>query len=190
MYVAGSESWRFTWVDDLAVDVALYLRDALALSIDDDLPAVDPPVPVSVPEGVDRAAVQREWPGWWTDVLAFVAARGERDPRKRRALTPVPTERAALMHAVEVFTEPAAKHLRGHRMNHLPRGANVGPVVRELEASFGRKARPFTMTVTEVSVAGLVWQRLADNHVLVSARFARDTDALDVALRGLLGELV
>lgn len=188
--VAETESWRFTWGDDLAVDVALYVRDALALSIDDDLPPVEPAVPVSVPAGIDRAAVQREWPGWWADVLAYVAARGEPDAHKRRSVTPVPADRSAMLHAVEVFTGAASEHLRDRRMNHLPRGADAGPVVRELEASFGRKARPFTMTVTEVSVAGLVWRRLAQNHVLVSARFARDTHALDVALRGLLGELV
>ena len=66
MKFAGRESWQVRHGTDHAVSVALYVRDALALSVDTDpeIPLLDPPVPVHIPDGVDRAAVQREWPGW------------------------------------------------------------------------------------------------------------------------------
>jgi hypothetical protein len=93
--VAGTQSWQIRWGDDNAVSLALYLRDALDLPVASELPPVIPPIAVVVPDEVDRAAVAGEWPGWWADVLSFVA-HGPEDSRERFASCPARPDSPAL----------------------------------------------------------------------------------------------
>jgi hypothetical protein len=192
MRFKGGVSWEVRWGRELEVDTALYIRDALALAVEPDqwLPPVEPAVPVSVPPGVDRAGVQREWPAWWAEVLEF--SRFQRDVEPARLLGARPSqalvEGSALHTAIAAFTVPAARH---SDTAHPPRlSMNITDLVREFEGIRGRRANPFKLVVTEVSVAGHVWHRLADDHVLVSVRFADDEGVFGTALRRLLRELV
>ncbi len=199
MRFAGSQSWQLRWGDDRAVNAALYLRDALALSVhtEPDIPLLTPPVPVSVPAGVDRAAVTREWPAWWSDVLAHQGAEPIGSPEEQfaswpdvpgsPALTGRPAIRAALA-AFEPEFGPYANRLKTW-VAPPPHTAGIGDLVRAKEAELGRKARPFRLVVTELPVAGLFWHRLSTEHVLLSVSFAQDTARRDAALRKVLDEV-
>lgn len=199
MKLAGTESWEIRWGDEFAVNVALYLRDALALSVatEPEIPLLTPSVPVTIPDGVDRAAVTKEWPGWWAHVLSFARAVGTDDPRERfesypvRPESPALAERPAIRAAVAALQAMAGRHFSELR----PRGAppahqrGIGDIVRAREAELGRKARPFRLVITEIPVGGLVWHRLREGHVLVSARFVTDIERCDAALREVITEL-
>lgn len=185
-------AWEVRWGGDYEVDAALYIRDALALAVEPDqwLPPVEPAVLVSVPAGVDRAGVQREWPAWWAEVLDF--ARFQRDEEPGRPapmrLSQAIVEGSALNTAIAAFRAQTARHAAGL---HPPRpSVNIADLVREFEGIRGRKANPFRLVVTEVSVAGPVWHRLTADHVLVSARFADDESVFGTAFRRLMRELV
>lgn len=185
-------AWEVRWGGEHEVDTALYIRDALALSVEPDqwLPPVEPAVPVSVPAGVDRAGVQREWPAWWAEVLELSRYRSDDEPGRPLADAPSQAlvEGSALHTAIAAFQDSATRHALGL---HQPRqSVNLADLVREFEGIRGRKANPFKLVVTEVSVAGHVWHRLAADHVLVSARFADDESVFGTALRRLLRELV
>jgi hypothetical protein len=193
--LAGSRSWRIAWGDDLAAVTALYVRDALALSVSE-LPLLDPPVPVSAPDGVDREAVAREWPGWWADALARVVADWS-EPRERFLSMPVRPEspalaaRPAIRAAVEIFSLDASRYRDAlkPRGGPPPHTRGIGDLVRAREAELGRKARPFRLTVTELPLDGLVWHRRTPEHVLISTRFAMDGERRDTALREIIAEL-
>src|SRR5438445_3256597 len=86
MRFGGTPSWQVRWGDGYAVAVALYLRDALALSAAPEIPPLVPSVPVT--DAVDRPGVAAAWPGWWAEVLAFTAGDAD-DPRARHAMLPL-----------------------------------------------------------------------------------------------------
>jgi hypothetical protein len=161
------------------VDLALYVRDVLALSVDVKpfVPGLEPPVAVIVPAGVDRAAVAEEWTGWWADILEW--CRGEAQPEM--------ADRPALRTALAALTEPAERYrsaVQGRRPTLI-----VNEVVSELEQELGRRAKPFRFRITEVSVCEPLWEPLTPTHVLASARFA-DSDDSRPALRETLRPLV
>ena len=179
-----NESWRVDLRDEGSIDLALYVRDALALS-DDVLPVVPsltPSVAVTVPAGVDRDAVVGEWPGWWADVLQWCRDQGQDDPPE-----PLPTldDRPALRVALDVFKEQATRHRTvANRARERPTSL-LNEVVRELEQELGREARPFHLVITEVSVSEPMWAPLTPTHVLASVGFT-DSDAARPALRETL----
>lgn len=191
MRFANSTSWRASWGSDDEVDVALYMRDALALSVEEDqvLPPVEPSVPVRIPPGVDREAIQAQWSDWWVDLMAFLSSSDDPDPRgsgaryRRPALGPD----SAMRKAMADFAELAAEHKRRGRAPAWQRetaaGGLVGELVAEAEQRLERQSRPFSLTFIEISVAGSVWRHISDDHILVSARLAEDRPALTEALR-------
>ncbi|WP_206784331.1 hypothetical protein [Amycolatopsis sp. MtRt-6] len=215
MRLENTTSWRAGWSSENEVDVALYIRDALALSVSEGqvLPPVEPQVPVHVPPGVDRAAVQAQWADWWVDLLAFLRNREDPDPRSARArygrtaLAPG----SAMRQAVDFFAADAARHfanargpaLRGAHeppggtpwapgfyRRQIVAGERLGQLVREAEVRQGRRAYPFRLNVIEISVAGSIWLRTAEDQLLVSSRLAEDGPGLEVVLREVIGELV
>lgn len=201
MRLAGSQSWEIRWGVEYAVGIALYLRDVLALSVtgEPDLPLLSPSVPVRVPRGLDRVTIAEEWPGWWDDALAF-ARTDYGDPRTRFASapygldTPALLTRPAIRAAVEVFTPEASRYFddrKGDEIRRVSEGIHTAPhaIVRDLEQRLGRQARPFSLVVTEVPVAGDVWHRLTDEHVLASTTFLDDHPRSTAALRELLADL-
>jgi len=194
---AGSSSWTVRWGSEHAVDLALYVRDALALSVrtDPELPRLEPSVPVSVPSGVKRDVVRQQWQDWWVEVLAHPRTEAAEKPRERwasypgNADSPSLSRRPELRAAVQALSGPAAEHVAARVHDTTPRVSYVGQTVRELETELGRQARPFRLMVTQVGVAGPVWHRLATDHVLVSTRFRNDEPACRAALRTLVAEL-
>ncbi len=202
------------WGSETEVDVALYIRDALALSVAEGqvLPPVEPQVPVHIPVGIDRRAVQEQWADWWVDLLAYLRNREDPDPRNPRGRyrRPALGDGSAMRNAVELFTPPAARHFAGARgpafrgagdpqqgspwapgfyRRQIVAGERLGQLVREAEVRQGRRAYPFRLNVIEISVAGPVWFRAAEDQVLVSSRFAEDGPRLETALRTVIDEL-
>ncbi|UOX87328.1 hypothetical protein MUY14_37275 [Amycolatopsis sp. FBCC-B4732] len=215
MRLENTTSWRAGWSSETDVDVALYIRDALALSVSEGqvLPPVEPRVPVHVPPGIDRAAVQEQWAAWWTDLLASLRSREDPDPRSPRTRygRPALEPGTALRQAVDFFGPAAARHFANARGPAL-RGANepsggtpwapgfyrrqivagerLGQLVREAEVKQGRRAYPFRLNVIEISVAGSIWLRTADDQLLVSSRLAEDGPGLEAVLRDVIAQLV
>lgn len=202
------------WGSETEVDVALYIRDALALSVAEGqvLPPVEPRVPVHIPAGIDRKAVQEQWADWWVDLLGYLRNREDPDPRSPRGRyrRPALGDGSAMRKAVELFTPPAARHFASARgpafrgpsdpqqgspwapgfyRRQIVAGERLGQLVREAEVRQGRRAYPFRLNVIEISVAGPVWFRAAEDQVLVSSRFAEDGPRLETALRDVIDEL-
>jgi hypothetical protein len=208
----NTTSWRASWGSEHQIDLALYLRDVLALSVDDDqvLPPVEPAVPVHIPPAINRAEVQAQWSGWWTDLLTALRGRGESGPRKPRTRLrrPVPGDGSAIDLAVQHFATAASRHFAAARgsglrdgqngaqlsapgfyRRHILAGDRLGQLVRETEVHLGRRAHPFRLSVIEISVAGRIWARTAEDQILVSSRFAEDPPALEAAMRAVIREL-
>jgi hypothetical protein len=198
MRFAGKQSWQVCHGSAQAMDMALYLRDTLALSVDTRpvVPSLDPAVPVSVPAGVDRAAVAREWPGWWADVLEWCGADAPLgdDPRAHLRsepaadTSPALANRPALRGAVAALFEPAARYWSTLARRAMPPSMRINEIVRDLERELGRPAKPFRLVITEVRVQDPMWEPLTATHVLASQRFV-ESEAGMAALRQVLAPL-
>ena len=192
MQYRGTQSWQVSWGDGNFVRIALYLRDALKLPAAPEIPPLTPAVTVT--DAVDQAAVAAEWPGWWADVLDF-ASGGPDDPREQHLLLPVLPDspalvaRPAIRAALDVLGPQATQHPRPRRPRGKSGARGIGGIVRAREAEMGRAARPFRLTVTELSVDGSVWHRVAGQHVLVSTQFAADETRCAAALTEIIAEL-
>ncbi|MCR6489465.1 hypothetical protein M8542_42280 [Amycolatopsis sp. OK19-0408] len=215
MHLENTTSWRAAWGSEVEVDVALYIRDALALSVSEGqvLPPVEPRVPVHVPAGIDRAAVQAQWADWWVDLLSFLRTREDPDPRGTRTRygRPALAPGSAVRQAADFFGPVAARHFANARGPALrgsgePSGGTpwapgfyrrqivaserLGQLVREAEVKQGRRAYPFRLNVIEISVAGSTWLRPAEDQLLVSSRLAEDGPGLEAVLRKVIDDLV
>jgi hypothetical protein len=211
----NTTSWRAGWSSETEIDVALYIRDALALSVSEGqvLPPVEPQVPVHIPPEVDRAAVQAQWADWWTDLLAFLRGREDPDPRspRNRYGRPALAQGSAMRQAIDYFTPASSRHFANARgpalrgggepaggtpwapgfyRRQIVAGERLGQLVREAEVRQGRRAYPFRLNVIEISVAGSTWLRTAEDQLLVSSRFAEDGPVLEAKLREVIDELV
>lgn len=200
MKFAGRESWLVFSGTSYAAETALYLRDALALPVDEPaLPPLDPPVPVQVPvpPGVDRAAVVAEWPGWWADVLEWCRSRLAPEPAPEPDLQSLPfmdtspalAARPALRAALAAVADPAHRYFAAKGPPQLPPSMMTNEVVSELEQELRRPAKPFRFVITEVPVQGEVWLPLTERHVLASTRFMASAAARP-ALRAAFAALV
>lgn len=196
MRMTGTESWQIRQGTELAVDLALYIRDTLALSVstEPDIPLLEPSVPVFVPDNVDRAAVTREWPEWWAEVLASVAGDESRwyENYPSRAESPVLRDRPGIRMAMRAFEATAGRHFaETHRRAGMPRPTDLdmGYLVQAREAELGRRAEPFTLVITELTVAARFSHRQAPHHLLMSTRLLRDIPRRDAVLRDVIAEL-
>jgi hypothetical protein len=113
----GTQSWQVSWGTGYVVQLALYLRDALALPAAPEVPPLTPPVPIT--DELDRAAVAAEWPGWWADVLAFVGDSLDNRPDQHLRL-PVRPDAPALVDRPAIR---AALDLLGHEPITIPNRA-------------------------------------------------------------------
>lgn len=197
MQLAGQESWQVAHGSTLPSDMGLYVRDALALPVDTSpaVPSLDPPVPTTALDGVDRDVVAREWSGWWTDILRWCRTdSGGEDPRERLRSLPVAdtspalAARPALRAVVGALTEPAARYWSANRRPMVLPSMFVNEVVRDLERELGRPVKPFHLVITEVRVRGDLWEPLTRTHVLASQQFV-NSDAVRSALREVLRPL-
>jgi hypothetical protein len=208
-------SWRAGWGSETEVDVALYIRDALALSVSEGqvLPPVEPQVPVHIPPAIDRAAVQEQWADWWVDLLAFLRNREDPDPRgpRNRYGRPALAQDSAMRNAIDFFGPAAARHFANARgpalrgagepsggtpwapgfyRRQIVAGERLRQLVREAEVRQGRHAYPFRLNIIEISVAGSIWLRTAEDQLLVSSRLAEDGPGLEAVLRKVIDQLV
>ncbi|MCE7006656.1 hypothetical protein LWC34_28065 [Kibdelosporangium philippinense] len=195
MFLEGTRSWRVSSGDSHHVDVALYVRDALALSVETrpHIPSLDPSVPIFIPDGIDRAAVTAEWPGWWETVLEWprteVSAEQELTFGPSFDTSPALANRPALRAAIAALTEPGGMY-RSAAARGLTRPSSmpIGEVVSELAKELGRPVRPFNLEITQISVAEPMWELLTESHVLASYRFT-ESSAVVPALREVISRL-
>lgn len=173
---AGIPSWLIQQGTSYLVDVALYVRDALALSVttEPDIPLLTPNVPVSVPVGVDRATVAEQWPDWWADVLTAAEVGHYAGPL-----------RPAVDAAVSAFEQDFARYYSKVHAQQI----DIGDIVTAIEAELGRPARPFRLTITELAVQGSLCHRINEEHVLMSTEFIQDAPARNTALRRIVAGL-
>ena len=75
----------------------------------------------------------------------------------------------------------SSKHEHADHMIRTP--PPLGDLVAEVERGLRRPARPFTLRVDEVPVAGQGWWPVAHGHVLVSSALLRDHQTLLAVLR-------
>jgi hypothetical protein len=200
MQKAGSVSWQIQQGTNHSMEMALYLRDALALSVstEPDIPLLYPSVPVIVPQGVDRAAVTREWPDWWNSVVEAAGADDTGDPREHlgyplsRPGSARLRRRPAIDAALTAFEATAGRYFAlAKRAQGFPPpdDMNLGRLVAAREHELGRTANPFRLVITELNVAGLLFHRHSAGHVLMSSRFAGDRPRRDAALTEVIAGL-
>ncbi|RSM89677.1 hypothetical protein DMH04_06825 [Kibdelosporangium aridum] len=194
MHLGGTPSWRVGYGSSLAVDFALFIRDTLALSVDTrpHVPSLEPVLPVAVPDGVDRAAIEAEWPGWWDDVLEW--AREEVPAQQALTMAPMVetapalANRPALRAAVAALTVPAARYHAEVSKTFVSSPLPINDVVQSVERELGRPVRPFSLVITQVRVSEPMWEPLTETHVLASHRFT-DSNAVVPALHEIISPL-
>jgi len=148
-------------------------------------------IAASAPGG-DRAAVAKEWPGWWDEILVWCRTDIPfDDPMERLRSVPVAgtspalADRPALRVAVDALIERSSRYRTAIGLPNVPPSNVVGEVVRDLERELGRRSKPFQLVITEVRVREPLWEPLTATHILASERFV-ESDAVRPALREVL----
>lgn len=166
----GQPSWTVSISEDSALNSALFVRDALALSAPEDpFPLVEPSVPVIGANRVDRVAAEREWVAW-LDELLYGQRRGARD-------RPVLTEAALdLVEPLREWQRERLDGLAGPRYG----GLFITDFVNSFERRLGRPVRPFGLTITVAPVRGrFFWQR-GSADLLASPALLDDPKAFEI----------
>jgi len=186
-------------IDDVcpqAFGIALYVRAAAGLA-----PLVEPPVPplddhvtASVSPGLDLEAVAAQWASWWDALVDGEQSLSELTPPGFTGLSGSPQLRDLV---AELFT-PAVRWTERRRavfldelrrVGHLPHGSE-GDVVRAAESRAGRRARPFSLRITVLPVAG-AWSAQRDaHHLLVSEKLRADDEAYRPVLEPVVDALL
>jgi hypothetical protein len=186
MHAAGRMSWQM--IGDLSeqLTIGLFVRDAAALHSEFAwLPPVSPAVTGSAPQEPEEAGTQ--WDAWWTQAVARDRAWNGPDrpvlavswwtPPFFDALAEAPALRAAV---ARHFSD-AASWAQTRKQEHIdtvlsPEGSLVETtLVADLERTSGRRARAFSLRLTEIPVEGQHLWQLHPDHVLISAALHRDT---------------
>lgn len=179
-----------------AFGIALYVRAAAGLA-----PRVEPPVPplddhVTAPVSAvhDLEAAAAQWASWWDALVDGEQSLSEMTPPAFTGLTGSPQLRDLV---AELFA-PAVRWTNDRkgvfidelkRVGHPPSGIE-GDVVRAAESRAGRRARPFSLRITVLPVAG-AWSAQRDaHHLLVSERLRVDDDAYRPVLEPMVDALL
>ncbi len=186
MHEAGTSSWRMSVDQSWPLTIGLFVRDAAALH--SDLAWLPPASPAVRGDGsAPPEEPGKQWDDWWTRAVAREPARDSQvwpasvafwwAPPSFEALVDTPALQAVVADRYAEASAWAVARKREHA------NAVLGPahslvettLVADLEHAAGHLARPFSLHVTEIPVAGQrLWQIQAD-HVLVSAALIRDT---------------
>ncbi len=187
MHAAGPSSWRMSLDQSWPLAVGLFVRDAAALRSDLAwLPPASPAVRGDGSAAPEEAG--RQWDAWWTQAVAREPDRNSPGwpgtgefwwaPPGFEALADTPALQAVV---VKRFADATA-WADARRQEHVE--AVHGPdhsmletaLVADLERVSGRRARPFSLHVTEIPVAGQHLWQVQPDHVLISAGLFHDTN--------------
>ena len=208
MYVAGRAHWKITLDDPKVLRVALYIREIGALTppTNPEIPLLEPGTDVwpvwARPRSVERPlTLSREergsasigWVRWWNHLLAVGAtAWGELTDPRLTPFTATPELRRLLSHHLADAMEWAtatADDPRFWRDLRAP-GARLRSLVDGMEQERGRMARPFSLRVTTIPVAGKRVWRLGDDHLLVTHTLLHDDEIMVDWLRSVVRDLM
>ena len=190
---AGQMGWQISMGDSQSLQMALYVRDAAGLDplVDLRVPPLVPAVPrldTSTFDHLDLAA--GDWARWWTELLDEPSAfwigppdHGLADDSPLRPLVAACWEAA--------IRWPGLDHRAGLPAMAVDRRLAMLPndVVHEVERELGRPARPFSLAVYVLPVAGREFWPLAADRVLASEGALRDPATQRALLEQFVGTL-
>lgn len=198
MRLRGSDSWQIS-VDDgcpQALGIALFVRAAAGLAprTEPSVPPLDEDVVVEVSPGHNLGAAAEQWSRWWDALVGGKQGLRDLDPPAFTGLSGSPQLRDLV---AELF-QPAVAWTGARRsmfMDELMRGGHPpvgieGDVVRAAERESGRRARPFTLRITVLPVAGAWWGQRGADHLLISEQLRADAEAYRPVLRPLVDTLL
>jgi hypothetical protein len=218
MHVAGTRSWAISTDEPLMLLLALYVRDASGLHPHPelDIPALEPAVLPEISSAVAEDAAVNQWEAWWREILEGGGfwpddldprdfARVRVDPRiqklqywpsrnagpdfpgldERRELQALARRhhKAGLAWGSARKDEWIALEQTRHRL------ALESNVVKSVERSLGRTARPFRLDLRLLPVAGSYAWRLSADRALLSLAMYRDRGAYEHWLTAVIEEL-
>jgi hypothetical protein len=183
-------SWAIdTTTYPLDLDIALYIRDRLALRSTFAIPPLSPPVRAVPPDRVDVEAASGSWDVTWT-----VLTRGE--PGALLPFAPIRfqglTEHPALIAPwAWLYQEASAwdAALPSPRERDTREGRDPlleQTLVANLENQLGRPVKPFLLEFTVLPVEGSWCDRTADGRLYLSDDLIADTATYTSLLRRLL----
>jgi hypothetical protein len=197
-------NWEASYSEPRALQYALYIRDAAALTVNGrpDIPPVTQPVslPEALPPDRDRASAAAEWECWWQELLELVKADQREKLSRWQDVRPDPAKRPNLGALSDAYQDRAQAwltdqkgQLDAQRELHGPLGGVLeGELVDRIIRSrkrFGR-IRPFELRVTGLLTESARAWRLDRNHLLISRPLRQDIDRYQDALQPLVEELM
>jgi hypothetical protein len=218
MQLAGTTSWRMATDAPESLVMALYVRDASGLrpQVDPDIPSLEPGVPFrEKPSPVDRVA-SAQWGDWWQQLLDGGGfwpdhksppdmSRLRDDPELQRifywpsrylppdfvGLSGTPELQALVRrhHEAARVWSAARKHEFVALSTARQRVSLELEVVRAVERSLRRTARPFEFDLRVLPVASVRAWRLSRGRALVTRALFRDRAAYGKWLRPIVEEL-
>ena len=194
MHRAGHPSWRMAVDEPHYLLIALFVRDVARLRPDADpvIPALTPAVAINqTVAATARPAASVQWAGWWTRLL-------DADHRTPVATPPDFPELAGSPDLREVLGScfPDAISWSSSRKREFvsfvtgsSRPRVETEVVRDIERSRGRTARPFDLRITELPVTGTDAWRVGPQHLIVTRALFTDTTAYRTRMHTVVEEL-
>ncbi len=218
MQRAGTTSWRIGTDEPQLLLMALFVRDASGLrpQVDPNIPPLEPAVPLDDRAAAFTRVASVQWAGWWHQLLEGGGFwpehkspsdlhRLREDPEIQRVFywpsqhlppdfaglssTPELQELVRRQHeAARVWSE--ARHLEFAALSSARQRVLLeSEIVRTVERSLGRTARPFAFDIRVLPVASVQAWRLSSGRALVTRGLFRDRVAYRVWLEPIIGEL-
>jgi len=218
MQLAGTSSWRIGTDEPQLLLMALYVRDASGLrpQVDPNIPPLEPAVPLDDRAAASNGAASLQWAGWWQKLLEGGGFwpenkspsdlhRLRQDPEIQKLFywpsQHLPPDFAGLSSTAEL-QELVRRHHEAARVwseaRHLEfvalssahqRVLLESEIVRTVERSLGRTARPFAFDIRVLPVASVQAWRLSFGRALVTRALFRDRMAYRGWLEPIVGEL-
>jgi hypothetical protein len=218
MQLAGTTSWRIGTDEPQLLLMALYVRDASGLrsQLHPNIPPLEPAVPLDDRAAAFSRVASVQWAGWWHQLLegggfwpehksSSDLHRLRQDPEIQRLFywpsqhlppdfaglssTPELQELVRRQHeAARVWCE--ARHLEFAALSSARQRVLLeSEIVRTVERSLGRTARPFAFDIRVLPVASVQAWRLSSGRALVTRALFRDRMAYREWLEPIIGEL-
>jgi hypothetical protein len=194
MRFAGRPSWSIAVDEPHNLLIALFVRDAAGLQPDTDpvIPALTPAVATNqTPAAATGPAASAQWAGWWTRLLDADHLTPVATPPDFPQLADSPDLQQILRACYPDAIRWSASRQREHVtfMTGSNRRPVAGDVVREIERSLGRPARPFELRVTVLPLTGTHAWRVDPQHLIVTRALFTDTTAYRTRLHTVVEDL-
>jgi hypothetical protein len=187
MHLETGLSWRIDVRDPFDLFFALYVRDSLGLVGHEPLPQLSAPVPRwEVPRSARLDALGVEWLAWWKSLLAERSGASSSNSLEG----PIRGLGIELRDAQEALMWPAQRWRATNEWQGLAAASMVPiEVVREIESSMGRQARPFTYSLDVLPVAAPYVFDASEHRALISEAECTDPGVLAGVLRSRVAPL-